>query len=184
MQKLHGQLARPTNGERNPNLASDHFIVTNGGRNPQTYKKIMGGEMLYETSLPSAAPLGCGDSLPYEGSGRRRGLAAAASEREPRQSWNGKFLHLLGWVSGYGYIHTCKWAVEGSPLQASPSRKLAWKAQNSSAPSSSRKKLGAATRKSECLQPFSQKKDRLHLRCVVVPAGETYPLFCEGLQTF
>lgn len=65
-----------------------HFIVTNGGRNPQTCKKIMGGKLLCETSLPSAAPLGCGDSLPYEGSGRRRGLAAAAaaSEREPRES--------------------------------------------------------------------------------------------------
>lgn len=63
--------------------------------------------MLYETSLPSAAPLGCGDSLPYERSGRRRGppaAAAVASEREPLER-HGKS-HLLGGYQGMDvYIH-------------------------------------------------------------------------------
>lgn len=62
--------------------------------------------MLYETTLSSAAQLGCGDSLPYEGSGRRRGLAAAAaaSEREPLER-HGKS-HLLGGYQGMDvYIH-------------------------------------------------------------------------------
>jgi hypothetical protein len=77
---------------------------------------------LCETSLSSAAPLGCGDSLPYEGS--EDAEASPPPVRENR--WNGTASHTC-WVSirvpGYGCIHTCKWAVEEIRLKVAHCRR-------------------------------------------------------------